>query len=79
MQVDPKYSKIVIQIILIIMCCIMVFYTGNLKILHNIVFQTVTMLLIFSFGVLIDPTIAILATCLFTIGLINISKMPAHN
>lgn len=79
MQLDSKYSKIVIQIILIILCCIMVFYTGNLNILKNITFQTITILLIFLFGVLIDPSIAFLSACFFSIGLINISKKEKLN
>lgn len=80
MQLDPKYSKIIIQIILITMCCVMVFYTGDLSVLYSMTFQTITILVIFVFGVLIDPSIAFLTACLLTIGLINISKtsIPSH-
>lgn len=68
MQVVEKIgscSKIVIQIILVLVCSVMMFFEG-VK-MTNMVLQSAIILSIFLFGIIVDPSIAILMTCILLV------------
>lgn len=68
-----KHSKMLIQVVLILMCSMMLYYP--IFNLTNIVYQSIAILSIFLFAIVFDPSIAILLACLLNIILINTWKV----
>ena len=68
------HSKMFIQVILILVGSVMIYYDQPIPIFYNIVFQSITILSLFLFGVFVDPSIAILMTCILNIALITCEK-----
>lgn len=65
------HSKMLIQVTLVLVASVMIFYNRPIPLFSNVVFQSITILLLFVFGIYIDPSIAILLTCILNIALVN--------